>query len=143
MNTPVWTGRSHLIAALLLTGLVAACYFNSLGNGFTYDDEHIIVSNERMRGWEVLPHLISPEYLSVSKELSYRPLVTLFHVVDYRLWGLRPFGFHLTNLLLHLGTTLLVYAFFVLLLNHPRPGPMAALLGAALFAVSRHHFAPQ
>ena len=39
----------------------------------------------------------------------YRPIGELSFAVDYHIWGLRPLGFHLTNLVLHLGCTILVW----------------------------------
>src|SRR4029079_8220980 len=32
----------------------------------------------------------------------YRPIAEVTFAIDYLIWGFRPFGFHLTNLLLHL-----------------------------------------
>ena len=40
---------------------------------------------------------------------SYRPLKTLSYALDYKIWGLRPFGYHLTNLLLHILSSALVF----------------------------------
>jgi hypothetical protein len=40
----------------------------------------------------------------------YRPLATLSFALDYKLWGLDGAGWQLTNLLVHLGVTLGVYA---------------------------------
>src|SRR5438105_15823750 len=39
----------------------------------------------------------------------YRPLATLSDALDYKLWGLNPVGWQLTNFLVHLGVTLAVY----------------------------------
>lgn len=39
----------------------------------------------------------------------FRPLVSLSLYLDYRLYGLLPLGFHLTNVLLHSGCAFLVY----------------------------------
>jgi len=40
----------------------------------------------------------------------YRPVAVMSFALDYKLWGLNPFGWQLTNLLVHLGVTLGVYA---------------------------------
>ena len=39
----------------------------------------------------------------------YRPIGEMTFAIDYAIWGLRPFGYHLTNLLLHLLATVLVW----------------------------------
>jgi hypothetical protein len=41
----------------------------------------------------------------------FRPLSLLTLYLDYQLWGLNPFGFHLTSLLFHIGSTFLVFLF--------------------------------
>ncbi|HNL39122.1 MAG TPA: hypothetical protein PKH43_08310, partial [Saprospiraceae bacterium] len=42
----------------------------------------------------------------------WHPLTWLSLELDYELYGLQPWGFHLTNLLLHTCNTLLVYVLF-------------------------------
>jgi len=39
----------------------------------------------------------------------YQPLTWVSLTVDYELWGLDPFGFHLTNLLLHCATAIALF----------------------------------
>ncbi|MEP9412545.1 MAG: tetratricopeptide repeat protein [Candidatus Brocadia sp.] len=41
--------------------------------------------------------------------MSYRPLVTISYFADYAVWGLNPFGFHLTNVFLHTINAILFY----------------------------------
>jgi Flp pilus assembly protein TadD len=44
-----------------------------------------------------------------SEGVYYRPLLLISYIADYHIWGLRPFGYHLTNLLLHCIAVLLVF----------------------------------
>ena len=39
----------------------------------------------------------------------YRPIINLFHSIDYWIWGPNPFGFHLTNVLAHTLTGIVLY----------------------------------
>jgi hypothetical protein len=55
--------------------------------------------------------------------------------VDYALWGLRPVGYHLTNLILHAANTVWVWW----LLRCYRAAPWLALLAALVFAVHPVH----
>ena len=48
----------------------------------------------------------------------FRPLVVVFFAIDRLLYGLHPAGYHLTNLLLHAGTTLLVWGIGRRVLGH-------------------------
>ena len=71
-------------------------------------------------------------------ELSYgyyRPVTTLSYVFDHWLWGLKPFGYHLTNLLLHAICSVSVGLILIRLDFDPEP----ALLTALLFAVHPIH----
>lgn len=62
-----------------------------------YKDIHEILANPLMQG--------SP-FVEVAR--FYRPVSTLSYSLDYWLWGMNPFGFHLTNLILHTSAALLI-----------------------------------
>jgi hypothetical protein len=64
----------------------------------------------------------------------YRPLVSVSFAADHALWGLEPFGYGLTNLLLLLADTILLFA----LARRLGLGREAALLSAAVFALNFH-----
>jgi len=49
--------------------------------------------------------------------LNWHPLTMISYAVDYRLWGLDPFGYHLTNVLLHSANTFLAGVLTALLLK--------------------------
>ena len=95
------------ICFIIILCLVA--YFNSLFNQFTYDDNVIIVDNYLFRNLENLPRLFGSAYFNYAQEVTYRPIVTISYLVDYIIWGLKPFGYHLTSLLLHILTAITVY----------------------------------
>jgi len=67
----------------------------------------------------------------------YRPAAYFSLGVDYALWGGRPAGFRLTNLLLHVACCLLVWRAATLLL--PASSPLFALFATALFAFHPVH----
>lgn len=119
---PTWIQLS----ILLLIGLAA--YANSLTGPFLFDDS-VVITGEPMITRFAVP-------------LSDPRLVTDFSfALNYLVHGASTFGFHLVNLLLHLTTALLVYAFVRLLFTSPKlsPTPLAerarsiAFLAAALF----------
>jgi Flp pilus assembly protein TadD len=115
-----------------LAALVAlAIYLPSLRNGFTYDDRVVVVESRFITDLGNIPKLLSKDYFRRAEEKSWRPVTTLSYFIDHALWGKRPFGYHLTNLLLHAATAGLV----VLLLLSCRAPPVAALLGGLLFAL--------
>jgi tetratricopeptide (TPR) repeat protein len=117
---PARTARgTWLLPALLLLGAVAVCFGATLGAGFTFDDQQIIVGNPLLREGG-LPF--------ASWTRSVRSL-SLF--VDHALFGDRPLGYHAHSLLWHVAATWLVRAFALRLTG--RPG--LALAAALLFAV--------
>ncbi len=131
--------RSRLVANANLVMLSLSVYAPTLGYGFVWDDHVLIVQNSTIRDWSNLPRIFAADFFQVSRSLEargyHRPLVTLSYMVDHTLWGLRPFGYHLTNVLLHVTVVVLVYLVGLRLL---RDG-VAPLLASALFAVHPIH----
>lgn len=122
----------HLIGMLpLLLGLLA--YLNALGNGFAGDDHEIIVNFPLIRELRNLPLFFTMQDTLADGGATgyYRPLGRLIYMLDYHLWGLRPFGYHLVNLVLHLATTWGWY-----LLVKRLAGNWAAVASATLFTVA-------
>lgn len=115
------------ILVFILVAASQLIYLNSLANKFVYDDEFTIVNNHFIKTWSNLPLLFNQEYFKFSGELSYRPVVTLTYFIDFTLWKLNPFGFHLSNLLLHTVNTVLLFFFFMQVFNH-RPTSFVSVL---------------
>lgn len=105
----------HLKPFLIVALLTVAIYSNSLTNGFVYDDRITIVDNTLIRDATNLPKLFQESYFALSGEESYRPVVTFTYFVDYAIYGLKPWGYHLTNIALHITNSLLLYVFITLL----------------------------
>ncbi|MFH0983927.1 MAG: tetratricopeptide repeat protein [Candidatus Omnitrophota bacterium] len=130
--------KTYLIFLILITAFV---YSGSLANGFVWDDYAVIVDNGFIKSWKNLPEVFSKAYLTPlaqvgqpgvpgSGEVTYRPLVTLTYFFDYAVWKLNPFGYHLTNLLLHTANACLLFVFLGLLLADKRLAFLAALVFA-------------
>jgi len=130
---------SNAIAVLAV--LVAASYFNSLFNPFIWDDKQMILYNEGIRqGFASVVNAFSPSKWAGRTDDAgftsfFRPMHTLLSVFDYEIWGLNPFGFHLSNTLVHLFNTVFLF-FFALRLTADRYASFAA---AAIFAVHPVH----
>lgn len=97
--------------------LCVLTYGNTLRNKFVYDDTATVVENHFIKNYRYFPKIFTRDYFLLSKESSYRPVVTLTYFLDYGLYRLNPAGYHLTNLLLHLACVLLIYKVFTLLLG--------------------------
>lgn len=109
--------KHHLLSIFLIAVFSITVYSNTLKNGFVYDDDDIVVNVTLIRDLNNLPKLIDKDYFVISGEASYRPVVTFTYFLDYVLYKLNPWGYHLTNILLHAGNGVLLYIFLILLLE--------------------------
>ena len=92
---PAARAKSWLPAAAAVA-LGAGVYLGTLDHPFVYDDIPGIVDNESIR------YLGRADKLGwILRYSPFRPLVNLSFAVDHAIWGLDPFGYHLTSLLLH------------------------------------------
>jgi len=110
-SNPNHNSKKDFGSLIIIFIFTFAAYYNSLFNNFTYDDKFIITQNYEFQNIHKIKSLFNNSYFAYSQELSYRPLVTFSYLIDYVFFGLKPFFFHLMNLLLHLIATLLLYVF--------------------------------
>lgn len=110
-------------------------YANSLGNGFVWDDDVVIVANAALKGNII--SLFSGIDAARANELTpyYRPLTLLTFLIEDRLHGLTPFFVRFINVFLHAANTFLVYR----LARSITDVRIAALLTSLLFAVHPIH----
>lgn len=123
-------------AILIIFAISIFIYSNTLKNGFVYDDEDTIVNNQFIRDLHNLPYLAGKNYFPLSGERSYRPIVTLTYFVDHAVFGLKPWGYHLTNVLLHAVNGILLFIFLTLFLGNKGQGVRVGqpLIASLIFA---------
>ena len=104
---------------------------------FTFDDKVIVRDNPRLASPGRVGEIFTSHYFGgpLSTAKNYRPVVLLTYAVQRWTTGTDPLPFHVVNVALHVGTTLL-FAAWLLALGMPR-GP--SLAAAALFAVVPIH----
>lgn len=90
--------KTILCTITLLLG--ALVYLNALDNPFVFDDFGNIVENRS---------LTSPTPHALVFQNVTRPILNLSFFIDRALWGPAPFGFHVTNLALHLLNVALLF----------------------------------
>jgi protein O-mannosyl-transferase len=126
--------RREVAPALLICAAAVLPYLNALSNGFVYDDLYLVLGNTRLGGLGSIPAIFGTGYWQDGGGL-YRPLTMLSFLLEHMAAGSRPFLYHLDNVLLHLGCSLIVYAILKPLLK----GRHAALFASILFAVRPVH----
>ncbi|OIO54393.1 hypothetical protein AUJ46_03610 [Candidatus Peregrinibacteria bacterium CG1_02_54_53] len=100
--------RARWIAIGVIVLVTLVTYAPSLGNGFvSIDDPLLITKNANVL--HMTPQTIWANFTTFDPEL-YVPLTLTTYQIEVALFGLRPFIFHFTNLLLHIGTALLLFA---------------------------------
>ncbi len=109
-------------------------YAATLGFGFVFDDHGLIENNGALRSWRYFPsyftsHIWSFRYPHLLANY-YRPFFLTWLRVNYILFGLRPWGWHLTSVLTHVAVTCLVYWLVVRLARDGWVAGVAALVFA-------------
>jgi tetratricopeptide (TPR) repeat protein len=117
----LWAGLIFLLTLL--------AYIPAMRGGYIWDDDAHVTDNAALRSSDGLAKIwFDPKVFP-----QYYPLVHTTFWVEYHLWQLHPFGYHLVNVLLHAFNAMLL----LLVLRHLRvPG---AWLAAAFFALHPVH----
>ncbi len=119
-----------LSAVIVVSG--ALTYLNSLLNPFIWDDIFLIATNMHIRFLGYIPKLfLENVYHQDMVGRFYRPVMMASFALDYRQWGLEPFGYHISNILIHVGNALLVYGIIRLVFKKE----LLAFLTAMLFVL--------
>jgi hypothetical protein len=132
---------TRLVVGVVVAVASVLAFLPVLGNGFVdWDDPLHVVDNPRI---QALDASALRWMWTTAARGHYMPLTWLSYAVQYRLWGLAPIGYHVTSVLLHSLTALLVMAIASALFRAARgtdsggdPGvrAVAAGLAALLFA---------
>ena len=104
-----------MLQALAVALAVLVVYVQALGGPLIWDDQLLIQGGEHWEdGIALADHLTRPLWSGMSGQLGtvsyYRPLVTLSFAFDHWLHGGNVGGYHLTNLIVHLGAALSLLA---------------------------------
>lgn len=124
--------KLFILGLCLLCGIV---YFNSLNNDFVFDDNALILNNNFIKSLKFLPLIFKKSLSAYSSAITtmpydkrYRPLQLLTYNIDYKLWKFNPLGYHLTNVLLHLLNSILVYYLLLIIFNNSTFSKIVSIL---------------
>jgi tetratricopeptide (TPR) repeat protein len=126
---------------LPLLGLVTfVVYSGSLSFDFVWDDWPQIVNSPIIRTWSNLPRAFGSDlwYHVARHQVYYRPLFVAWSMLNYTLFGLRPWGWHLGAVLLHVGAVAAVFW----LVRRLGLEYWTAALAALIFALHPVHIEP-
>jgi protein O-mannosyl-transferase len=118
------------IVSVFLAVIVWIAFGQALRHEFVgYDDQRYVVQNPSVTNG-LTPGGIQWAFAHVHAG-NWHPLTTISHMLDCQLYGLQPWGHHLTNILLHAASAILLFLAFRKLTGNLWP----SLLVAAVFAV--------
>jgi protein O-mannosyl-transferase len=137
--------RSNFMLLTALSAIVLAtilAYSGVLSNFFNGDDYvHLTWLRQAVQQPELIWRNFHSSWLDGTTTRFYRPLISIFMVTDYLIWGANGLGFHITNLLFHISSSLLLF----LVVRNIEPGERQsgrdtwALAAAAVFALYPLH----
>jgi len=111
----------NALVCLLLVAAVVTAYHRLPHNDFVaFDDNKLIYNNPQIKdglSWENIKWAFTTNYFS-----NWHPLTWLSLMLDYELYGLEPWGYHRTALILHALNAIVLY-FALLRLTRPHPLP--------------------
>ena len=129
--------REKLYHILIIAAFGTVFYVNSFGNFFVWNDWTLIIENYLVKDWSNLPEIFTSVFwkpLVGEPFRIYRPLVSLSFMADFSFWVLNPWGYHLTNVTLHVANSILAYSLMRVYVS-----PATALMASVLFAVHPIH----
>ncbi|MDP2940885.1 MAG: tetratricopeptide repeat protein, partial [Candidatus Omnitrophota bacterium] len=118
---------------ILLVVITSAAFLPSLKNGFVnWDDDVYVTENPLIKtlSWQNTRVIFTTFFRG-----GYYPLALLSYALEYRLFELNPFPYHLINLCLHLANSLLVF-WLIFLLSKSAP---ISFITAVLFGIHPLH----
>jgi len=126
----------------LLLLIIIWSFLPVLQNGFVGWDERTLANNPNYRGLGLseLRWMFGEFHLG-----QYQPLAWITFGLDYLLWWVDPFGYHLTSVLLHAACAIVFYLVTIRLLAFgqlggvvPRKLPLRAVAGLAALVFAVH-----
>lgn len=94
--------------ALLLATAVVVAYLPALDAGFiNWDDPRYVVENAHIRRFDW--GMVRWAFSDAQAAGIWHPITWLSLALDYSQYGTKPWGYHLTNVLLHAGNTALLF----------------------------------
>ena len=92
------------MGAALIALLAMVAYWPSIRGGFLFDDDVLLTENALIKSPLGFLHC-----WYTTHQPDYVPLTSSTLWIEWRLWGMNPLGYRVTNLLLHIGACLLIW----------------------------------
>jgi tetratricopeptide (TPR) repeat protein len=103
--------RRPAILLASLGGVTLVLYSGTFFFEFVWDDWPQIANNPLIRSWHNLPRAFGSDlwYHVARQQVYYRPLFVVWSMLNFSLFGLHPWGWHLGAVLAHVGAVLAIF----------------------------------
>ena len=115
------------LLALSLFVVIVITYLPATRCGYVWDDDALLTQNAPVLTGEFL------DLWTPGTTLQFYPLVFSSYWIEHKLWGLDPFGYHIDSILLHAGSTVILWLMLC------RLGIPGAFVAALLFGLHPVH----
>ncbi len=123
-NKNLLSNHRDIVVCLLLVIVLLFVYTPAIKSGYIWDDDHYVTDNLHLRTLGGLKNI----WFKLGATPQYYPMVHTIFWLEYHLWKLNPFGYHLVNVLFHVANAFLLW---MVLCRLKIPG---SLFIAAIFA---------
>ena len=117
MGSIIQRSKKYLLVLFPLV-IITFCYGNTLSYGFTDADDFSLIESNRIQSFEDLTNIFTQrlmqgtDFESLSaRPVFYRPIPGLTYAFDYSVWGLNPYGYHLTNFAIIIAVVIVLFFF--------------------------------
>jgi tetratricopeptide (TPR) repeat protein len=123
---------------LAITVVCFLVFANTLGGEFVYDDARQILRNPLIQDNSLFWKALTSDVWAfkgdgtIAASNYWRPTFTLWHIINFRLFGANPFGWHLLNIALHAGVCVMAFALL-------RKWGFSALIACAIALIFAAH----
>lgn len=99
------------LALIFVAAVTFVLYCGTLSFEFVWDDGDQIINNPLIRSWHSLPRIFGSDlwFHTIHNQFYYRPLFVAWEILNFKVFGLKPWGWHLTTVLLHVLASCAVY----------------------------------
>lgn len=103
-------GFTRTVLGLLAVG-IAISYAGAIGAGFYFDDIYGIHDNPALRSLANIPQFFSDPFTltTVRENVDVRPVLVTSYAINYAISGVRPWSYHVFNLIVHFAASVLVF----------------------------------
>lgn len=130
--------KIHLWVLLGLIVINLGLYFVNL-NDFFVSDDFDWVYNTKTSQHGLGDYFSANYYGEQGVGGSYRPMVNVVFWLNYKIGGLNPLPYHLTNLIFHIAVCFLIYLLVLLLFEKAEHKQKIGILAALFFSLLPNH----